>query len=281
MLVDGEPPVIEIIDDVTIRYTWSKANPDFLPALAGASPLYIFRPAHYLKTVPFGLRRGRSAGGDGRRIRPARLGRDAQSRRQHVSQRQSVAADARTVGAHNRAAVRAVRVRTQPVLLPRRRDRPSAAVHRPGDRAGCRRQSDPRQGRRRRGDAGLSRPALRQLHLPQGRRGARQLPGPALAERHRFEDGALSESQRGRPGDAGAQPRRPLPARSVARHQPRRDQPGDLFRSRPADGKRAAAGKPALSARSTPTPGRPTIPTRPTRCSTRSGSPSAIRPARA
>lgn len=50
MLVDGEPPVIEIIDDVTIRYTWSKANPDFLPALAGASPLYIFRPAHYLKT---------------------------------------------------------------------------------------------------------------------------------------------------------------------------------------------------------------------------------------
>ena len=49
MLVDGEPPVIEYIDDVTIRYTWSKANPDFLPALAGASPLYIFRPAHYLK----------------------------------------------------------------------------------------------------------------------------------------------------------------------------------------------------------------------------------------
>jgi peptide/nickel transport system substrate-binding protein len=51
MLVDGEPPVIEYIDDVTIRYTWSKANPDFLPALAGASPLYIFRPAHYLKTL--------------------------------------------------------------------------------------------------------------------------------------------------------------------------------------------------------------------------------------
>ncbi len=49
MLVDGEPPTIEIIDETTIRYTWSKANPDFLPALAGASPLYIYRPAHYLK----------------------------------------------------------------------------------------------------------------------------------------------------------------------------------------------------------------------------------------
>jgi peptide/nickel transport system substrate-binding protein len=49
MLVDGEPPQVEILDSMTIRYSWSKPNPDFLPALAGASPLYIFRPAHYLK----------------------------------------------------------------------------------------------------------------------------------------------------------------------------------------------------------------------------------------
>lgn len=49
MLVDGAPPVIEYIDETTIRYMWEKANPDFLPALAGASPLYIFRPSHYLK----------------------------------------------------------------------------------------------------------------------------------------------------------------------------------------------------------------------------------------
>jgi len=49
MLVDGEPPLVEIIDETTVRYTWSKPNPEFLPSLAGASPLYIFRPAHYLK----------------------------------------------------------------------------------------------------------------------------------------------------------------------------------------------------------------------------------------
>jgi peptide/nickel transport system substrate-binding protein len=49
MLVNGEAPQIEIVDETTVRYSWSKANPDFLPALAGASPLYIFRPAHYLK----------------------------------------------------------------------------------------------------------------------------------------------------------------------------------------------------------------------------------------
>ena len=49
LLVDGEPPVVEFPNETTIRYSWSKPNPDFLPALAGASPLYIYRPAHYLK----------------------------------------------------------------------------------------------------------------------------------------------------------------------------------------------------------------------------------------
>jgi peptide/nickel transport system substrate-binding protein len=49
MLVDGEPPKVTIIDAATVRYTWSKPNPSFLPRLAGTSPLFIFRPAHYLK----------------------------------------------------------------------------------------------------------------------------------------------------------------------------------------------------------------------------------------
>ena len=49
MLVDGAPPVFEVIDETTIRYAWSKPNPFFLPSLAAAAPLYIYRPAHYLK----------------------------------------------------------------------------------------------------------------------------------------------------------------------------------------------------------------------------------------
>ena len=49
MLVDGKPPKFEVLDPVTVRYTWDEPNPYFLPALAGASPLYIYRPAHYLK----------------------------------------------------------------------------------------------------------------------------------------------------------------------------------------------------------------------------------------
>ena len=49
LLVNGEAPKVEILDKLTVRYSWSKPNPDFLPRMAGASPLFIFRPAHYLK----------------------------------------------------------------------------------------------------------------------------------------------------------------------------------------------------------------------------------------
>ena len=49
MLVNGTPPVFEILDRLTIRYTWEAPNPAFLPALAGARPLYICAPSHYLK----------------------------------------------------------------------------------------------------------------------------------------------------------------------------------------------------------------------------------------
>ncbi len=48
LLVDGQPPTFEILDNHTIRYSWAKPNPFFLPLLAGAAPLFIYRPAHYL-----------------------------------------------------------------------------------------------------------------------------------------------------------------------------------------------------------------------------------------
>ncbi|MCZ6481799.1 MAG: ABC transporter substrate-binding protein, partial [Alphaproteobacteria bacterium] len=49
LLVDGEAPRFEILDERTVRYSWSSPNPYFLPAIAGARPLFIYRPAHYLK----------------------------------------------------------------------------------------------------------------------------------------------------------------------------------------------------------------------------------------
>ncbi|WP_300299155.1 ABC transporter substrate-binding protein [Ferrovibrio sp.] len=49
LLVDGERPKVEFIDETTIRYSWSKRNPAFLPRIAGTSAFYLYRPAHYLK----------------------------------------------------------------------------------------------------------------------------------------------------------------------------------------------------------------------------------------
>jgi peptide/nickel transport system substrate-binding protein len=49
LLADGKPPKVEIVDASTIRYSWDAPNAEFLPALARAAPLFIFRPAHYLK----------------------------------------------------------------------------------------------------------------------------------------------------------------------------------------------------------------------------------------
>jgi peptide/nickel transport system substrate-binding protein len=45
----GEPPKFEVLDPTTVRYTWSTPNPLFLPMLAGADPIFIYTPAHYLK----------------------------------------------------------------------------------------------------------------------------------------------------------------------------------------------------------------------------------------
>ncbi len=49
LILDGRKPSVEILDEVTLRYGWHRPNPFFLSALAGARPLFLFRPAHYLK----------------------------------------------------------------------------------------------------------------------------------------------------------------------------------------------------------------------------------------
>ncbi|MBZ9603504.1 ABC transporter substrate-binding protein [Phyllobacterium chamaecytisi] len=47
--VDGNLPRFEVLDEWTIRYSWDKPNPDFLPNLAGPQPLVLVGPAAYLK----------------------------------------------------------------------------------------------------------------------------------------------------------------------------------------------------------------------------------------
>lgn len=47
--VGDKGPKFEVLNPTTVRFTWSDPNPQFLPALAGPSPLFIYRPAHYLR----------------------------------------------------------------------------------------------------------------------------------------------------------------------------------------------------------------------------------------
>ena len=49
LLAAGKAPRFEVLDPLTVRYTWEDPNPGFLPALAAAQPLYIYMPSHYLK----------------------------------------------------------------------------------------------------------------------------------------------------------------------------------------------------------------------------------------
>jgi peptide/nickel transport system substrate-binding protein len=49
MLADGKPPAFEILDARRVRFAWDSPNPSFLPALAGAQPVYIYLPAHYMR----------------------------------------------------------------------------------------------------------------------------------------------------------------------------------------------------------------------------------------
>lgn len=51
LLVNGKGPRFEVVDDVTIRYSWDAPNPRFLPALAQPRDPFLYRPAHYLKPL--------------------------------------------------------------------------------------------------------------------------------------------------------------------------------------------------------------------------------------
>lgn len=49
LVVDDKPPTFEVVDRLTVRYSWDAPNPDFLPSLAAAQPLVFLLPAHYMK----------------------------------------------------------------------------------------------------------------------------------------------------------------------------------------------------------------------------------------
>ncbi len=51
MRPDDTLPDFEVLDETTVRYSWSIPNPQFLPSLAAPVPPRIVMPSHYLKTL--------------------------------------------------------------------------------------------------------------------------------------------------------------------------------------------------------------------------------------
>lgn len=47
--VNGTLPRFEVLDELTVRYSWDAPNPNFLPSLAAPQPLAIVGPSAYLK----------------------------------------------------------------------------------------------------------------------------------------------------------------------------------------------------------------------------------------
>ncbi|WP_112809645.1 ABC transporter substrate-binding protein [Ensifer sp.] len=49
LVIDGEAGKFEVLDERTVRYSWSTPNPDFLQKLAAPQPLVVVMPSAYLK----------------------------------------------------------------------------------------------------------------------------------------------------------------------------------------------------------------------------------------
>ena len=199
---------------LTVRYSWSKPNPYFLPALAAAQPVEIFRPAHYLKQFHAkyaGLENVEEDGGGGR---PARTGWRCISRR--TAPTGTTISNMPTLQPwvlEDRAALRTAScssaIPTSTGSTPpgcsfpistRSRLTVASADLIPA-KVACRRV----------GPAGrLS--ELLQLHIPEGGGRAQRLPGPPLAGHEGSARCALSRPERHRSRAAQALPRTPTSA---------------------------------------------------------------------
>lgn len=49
MKAAGEPCTFEVLDALTVRYSWAAPKPDFLPKLASPTPIVLAMPAHYMR----------------------------------------------------------------------------------------------------------------------------------------------------------------------------------------------------------------------------------------
>ena len=248
LYVDGEPPQVEFPDELTVRYSWSKPNPFFLPSLAAATPTFIYMPAHYLKQF-----HEKYADPD----KLATMVADAQAR-------DWAQLHGRKDGMYN------FDNPDLPTLQPWRLTTPLPAEHFLFERNEYYHRVDP-NGQQlpyidrvvfdvvddklipvKTGAGGdrsaITRPVLQALHLPQGERAAQRPGHVPLGDGAGRPSRDLSQSQHQRRGLARAVPGRAVPARAVARRRPRRDQPDHVLRARHRRRQHRAAQEPAVQA---------------------------------
>ena len=249
LLAGGKGPKFEVIDELTVRYTWEQPNPLFLPALAGARPLDIYSASAYLKQfhakyadaekLDAAVSEGRGEGLDAA----------ADPQGPQLSLRESRPADFAALAEQDLFARQPLRLRAQPLLSPGRPERRAAALCRSGRDQHRRKLDHSGQDGFRRGRPAGALSRLRRLHLPQGRREAQQLQGQAVDGRQGVGRGAVPEPERDRCRLARALPRRALPPGAFAGHRPDPDQPGAV--RRPGEGRREhrSARQPALPRR--------------------------------
>ena len=101
LLVDGKPPKVEIIDERTIRYSWDEPNPYFIETQAHAAPLFLFRPAHYLKKFHGKYTEPKRSPSRPRAHKGSRWVHDLPAHGRDVRQQQSRPAVAQPVGPHH------------------------------------------------------------------------------------------------------------------------------------------------------------------------------------
>ena len=270
LLVDGQPPRFEVLDETTVRYTWDRPNPFFLPALAGARPEYIFAPAHSLKPLHPRYRDQAElkelAGREGQRNWAALFNLKGQHYRNDNPDLPTLEPwmlvtkppSSRFVFARN------------PYYPPGRRRRTAASLHRQGGAHGGQPALIPAKSAA--GDADLQARGLGfenytilkqgenrndyHVRLWRSARGAELALYPNLnAEDPRLAVPAARSS---------------LPPRAVAGDRPPRNQPGHLLRPGARGQRHGAAGEPALSAGVRGAVGPLRSRAKPTACSTRS-----------
>jgi peptide/nickel transport system substrate-binding protein len=247
MLVDGKPPKFELLNERTVRYTWEKPNPRFLPQLAGARDPYIYRASHYLKRY-HAKYADKAALDEEAKKQKLKSWAALHNRLDDMNEQSNPALPTlQAWRVTNAGAGEPLRLRAQPLLSPGRHRRSAAALRRSHRHGRGGERAAGREGQRGRDRPPVPRPLHERRADPEGGRARQGLQDPAVAERPRHRARALPEPQRRRPRLAGAEPRRALPPRPVARHRPQDPQQGPALRPRHGGQQHGDAESPLFS----------------------------------